>query len=300
MRKLDVSAVTSSIGLPVKSGTLSHVQLAYQEALGELGKAMAGTGYVTNKAYILNGCANSGSGSNYIISTGSLFYNGEVFLVDAATFTISGPNVAVGVIATTFFADTVADPVEFTDGVLRNIHQIRKIVLQPGLSGSGAANFLDFIDVTKRIQGGLGQITIWKYTGSLSTYFTSGLGIHPWTLGWAICDGGNGTVDMGGFVPVGYKASDTDYDTPYTDTGGAKTATLVQENLPSISLDVPVTQDDTSQTDAGPGGSGRFAMGNDGVDAPPFPTLHTEDLGTDTPFDIRQPYRAVLFVQRIA
>lgn len=298
MRKIDVSAVTSSIGLPIKSGTLSHMQSAYQEALGALGKGLAGSSYDPTKVYVLNGCVNSGSGSNYIISAGAVFFNNEVYLVDAATFTTSGANVAVGVVTTSFFSDVTADPVEFTDGVLRNIHQIRKIVMQAGLSGSGAANFLDFIDVTRKLQGSVGEIKIWKFTGLLATYFDgTGLGIHPWTTGWAIANGSNGTEDMGGFVPVGYKAADTDYDTPYTDSGGSKTATLAQANLPAVSIDVPVTAADTSQDDTG---SGRFAMGSTGTDAGPYPTLHSANLGSGTAFDIRQPYKTVLYVQRIA
>lgn len=151
MKKLDVSAVTSSIGLPVKSGSLSHVQAAYQEALGELAKAIAGTGYDPTKVYILNGCANTGSGSNYVISAGSVFFNGEVYLVDATSFTISGPNVAVGLRTLTFFTAANADPVQFTDGITRTIHQIWKIVPQSGLSGSGAGNYLDWVQLNLNI-----------------------------------------------------------------------------------------------------------------------------------------------------
>lgn len=151
MRKLDVSAVTSSIGLPVKSGTLTHVQLAYMEALGEIAKAVTGAAYDPTLVYILNGCVNTGSGSNYIISAGSVFFNGEVYLVDAASFTISGPNVAVGVRAQTFFTAANADPVQFTDGATRTIHQIWKIVAQAGLSGSGAGNFLNWVQLNLNI-----------------------------------------------------------------------------------------------------------------------------------------------------
>lgn len=151
MRKLDVSAITAAIGLPVKSGTLSHVQLAYQEALGEIVKAITGYGYDPTKVYVLNGCVNSGSGSNYVISAGSVFFNGEVFLVDATSFTISGPNVAVGIKTLTYFTATNADPVQFTDGATRTIHQIWKIVPQAGLSGSGAADYANWVQMSLNI-----------------------------------------------------------------------------------------------------------------------------------------------------
>lgn len=148
MKKVDLSAVTASNGLPQKSGILEHIQSAYQEAIAETVKSLVGSNsYNPAKAYVLNGVVNSGTGSNYIISAGAIFFNGEVYLVDAASFTITGSNVAVGAIATTYFSATNADPVIFTDGVSRNIHQIRKIVMQPGLSGSGAADFVDFIRI---------------------------------------------------------------------------------------------------------------------------------------------------------
>ncbi|KAA2242812.1 hypothetical protein F0L74_09800 [Chitinophaga agrisoli] len=301
MRKVDVSPITTSIGMPIKAGTLTHLQSAYQEAISALGAALAGSTYDSGKVYILTGCRNSGSGSSYVISAGAVFYGGEVYLVDPASFTISNPNVAVGVVTTTFFADAVADSVQFTDGVLRNVHQIRKIVLKAGLSGSGAGNFVDFVDVTRKLQGAIGEIKIWNwkfYGGDLDDYFnlTTGLGIHPYTAGWAICDGQNGTDNMGGRAAVGYNGSDSDYDTPYDTFGGSKTVTLVQANLPAVSLDVPVTGPDTSQDDTG---SGRFAMGSTGTDAGPYPVLHTANMGTNTPFNVVNPYRTVLYVQRI-
>ena len=43
--------------------------------------------------------------------------------------------------------------------------------------------------------------------------------------GWAICDGANGTPDLRGRLPVGFKATDTDFDT-LGETGGSKTASI--------------------------------------------------------------------------
>lgn len=293
MKKIDYSAVTSTIAMPHKSGTFLHLQSAYQEGLSALGQCLAGSSYDPTKVYILHGLVNSGSGSNYNISSGSVFYGGEVYLVDAASFTISNPNVAVGIITTTFFAASDADPVEFDDGVLRNVHQIRKIKIQSGLSGSGAGNFLDFIDVTKRLQGALGEIKIWNwkfYGGAFTDYFNTatGLGIHPYTLGWAICDGQNLTDNMGGLMPVGYASGDPDFNTPFTDTGGEKTHVLLETELPPHQHPIPAT------STGAPGTNAVNFNGNQNT------TVATGSTGGGQAHNNMPPYRAVLFVQRIA
>jgi hypothetical protein len=298
MRKLDTSAVTTTVGLPLKAGSLVHLQLAYQEAISALGQALAGSAYNPGKVYVLSGCVNSGSGNNYNISAGSIFYNGEVYLVDAASFTISGANVAVGVVPNpptvttglTYFSDVIADPVQFTDGVNRNVHQIRKCVIQPGLSGSGAANFLDFIDITKRLQGSIGEIKMWKWPGGLySDYFNgNGVGIHPYTIGWHDCNGLDGAVDMKGRAPFGWDPGDGLFNTPFNSVGGAKTQLLNESNLPPHHHTIEACSDGV------PGIDGVQFNGRKNT------TANTGDTGGGASFSILPPYRAVLWVQRLS
>lgn len=143
MRKLITTDISNSIAMPIKGGTLDHVQFAYQEAVSESIKGLIGNYYDPNIMYILNGCVNSGSGANFNISAGSVFYQGEVFLVDNAVFTVSGTNVAVAVLNVTYFSGPTADGVEFSDGIVRNVHQIRKVQFTGGLAGSQLANYAD-------------------------------------------------------------------------------------------------------------------------------------------------------------
>ena len=145
MRKIDESKITSDKSMFFKQGTWTHLQKAYQEPIVETIKAMIGSTYDATKMYVLNGCINSGSGSSFIISAGSVFYDGEVYLVDAVSFTTSGGNVAVATITTTNnTTDYSADPCEFSDGSLENVHNIRKVVIASGASGSGTKNYSAF------------------------------------------------------------------------------------------------------------------------------------------------------------
>lgn len=159
MRNLKTSDITNSVAFPVKGGTLFHVQKAYQEALSETVKGLTGSGYNSTVMYILNGLVNTGTYPTYNISAGSVFFNGEVYLVDAATFTLTGANQAVCKIVTSFFTDPTADPVQFTDGINRNVHEIRKVVLSQDLGGSGISNYAD----GQRIVSNLPQLNL---TGS--------------------------------------------------------------------------------------------------------------------------------------
>ncbi|QTE37482.1 hypothetical protein J3L18_31035 [Mucilaginibacter gossypii] len=262
MRKLDTSPISTTNAMPVKAGTLEHIQFAYQEAIGELGKSLFGNYYDPTKVYILNGLVNSGSGSSYNISAGSVFYNGEIFLVDAAVFSISGSNVARGIIVTSFYSGQQADGVEFTDGITRNVHQIRKVVMGAGLAGSGIGDYNNMVDLKYRPQGGIGQFIEWmmppingvsNQNTLLPSYFdtTTGEGIHPLTIGWNI-------DPDGGLFIVGFKKDDPDFGS-IGGTGGSNEVTLTAGQIPEFGLTIQTVNY------ADIGGAGIRVVGNAGT-----------------------------------
>lgn len=237
MKKLDVSAISSIAGMPVKQGIWQHLQSAYAEAIGEVGKALFGNSYDPTSVYILQGCVNSGTGSAYNITAGSVFFNGEVYLVDAASFTISGSNVAEYSLITTYYTGANADSVQFTDGSSHNIHQIIKAQITGALSGSGIGDYANAIDINYMPQGGIGQTIIWTMPGSgsqsslLPTFFnSSGNGIHPLTFNWQI------DAALSGFTLAAYKTGDALFGT-LGQTQGAATKQLLAANIPPLSTD---------------------------------------------------------------
>jgi hypothetical protein len=151
MRKLKTSDITTSVAMPIKSGTLDHIQAAYAEAVAEAIKGVVGPAYSNTTMYILNGLVNSGSFPTYNITAGSVFYDGEVYLVDAANFTLGGSQVAVCKIVTTNLTGVNADSVQFTDGVPRNVHEIRKVVISADLAGSGISNYASGVRINVNI-----------------------------------------------------------------------------------------------------------------------------------------------------
>jgi len=137
MKKIDTSFVTGSEGQPFLGRSLEFLQESYREALVSLTKASV---VDTTGPVVLNGLVNSGAGVTYIISAGSVYYNDEIFQVDAQTVVITGLNTLVGNVVTTY--DPV-DPILFESGANNSVHQIRKIVFSDAASGSGAFDYND-------------------------------------------------------------------------------------------------------------------------------------------------------------
>lgn len=156
MRKLITSPITTSVAMPLKSGSLDHIQNAYTEVIAETVKGLVGASYSPGTMYILSGLVNSGVFPNFNISAGSVFYNDEVYLVDAANFNVSGSQVPVGKIVVTQFTGQNADSVLFNDGTPRNVHDIRKVQLVADLAGSGQSNYASM----QRINANIPQLNL--------------------------------------------------------------------------------------------------------------------------------------------
>lgn len=129
MRSINTSAVSSSAGMPVKKGTIEHLQLAYKEVFNEILKSTIGSSYSTTTPYRLYGAQLVDQGGDYFSTTkGSIFYNGELYLVDevGASGIYMGDTIGL-TISQTQFTSAIADPVTFTDTSVHNVHDIKKM-----------------------------------------------------------------------------------------------------------------------------------------------------------------------------
>lgn len=144
-------------------------------------------------------------------------------------------------------------------------------------------------------------------------------GLGQWELlGWALCNGSNGTFDLRGRFPIGYDNRNSDpangiWDVDYNtvgETGGEKAHTLVMGEMPkhthtgSASATGAVTAGNYGVVKRSNSGD---ATTTDTVDAtgsgtepdvlnPPF---HLPAAGNDQPHENRPPYKVIVFIQRI-
>jgi hypothetical protein len=126
------------------------------------------------------------------------------------------------------------------------------------------------------------------------TFFTgTGLGKWKWK-GFAKCNGQNSTVNREEFMMIGAKVGSSGFE--IGDSGGAKTHTLTQGNLPNVSLSTQTLY------------HGKRGTGNDPDDniaAPGSPnsggafTITVSLGGNDTPVNHMNPYKPVIYLQRL-
>jgi len=141
MKKIKTTDITTSAAMPVKQGTLDHLQSAYTEIIQGFALQMLNQ----SPRGIIFGCIKTQLGLNWSITAGYVYFGGEIYLCDAASGTLGVGQSIWGTITTTNLTAANADPVEFSNGLTYNVHEIKKIVWSSGTSGTDTfANFDNF------------------------------------------------------------------------------------------------------------------------------------------------------------
>ena len=219
MKILDLSPITSVNEFPVKSGTLQFIQDSYKESLAQALTSLVEVNDPT-QVYILSGLHNTGTGTTYNVTSGVVYFNGELFDVAAFSFTLTGSQLPYPSVVTTQYT-TNADPVTFTDGTPRNVHNIRTFVVTNTTTYAGIMEFDNWFRVAPWLKGDTKEI-VCDATYMSNNFDSTGLGIKERT-GWAIMNGNNGTHNDSGLVVVAYGAS---YSTLGA-TGGTPNTVLI-------------------------------------------------------------------------
>lgn len=128
MKRLNTSNITTGASLPLKSGSLDFIQDSYKELLSVLIESAydmipAPPGYcsyvqIDNYHYL-----------SYDTTIQYIYTNGELFIVDKINVG-SGSYNWFEIVNNQYTGNGInADSVEFTDGIQRNVHNIRKIII---------------------------------------------------------------------------------------------------------------------------------------------------------------------------
>lgn len=142
MKTIDLSNISEGIRmLNARAETFLHMQEGYKEAMAQIVK---GLGVSDSDVTSLYGVVDSGINPAYIISAGSVYYNGEIYSVDAFSGTATGADVPVLSLATTY---RTGDPIVYTDGNSFNTHAVRKLAWSFGLTGTGIKDYSQLVRI---------------------------------------------------------------------------------------------------------------------------------------------------------
>lgn len=156
------------------------------------------------------------------------------------------------------------------DGVPNTALKVRT-VLNAIADGTAQTGDLQEIDVTNAYL--------------LANFDVTGLGTNE-RLGWAICNGNNGTRIRNGRVSIGYDP--VNYPTLGA-TGGSKTHTLTVNEIPAHNHIIKASVN----TSGGAGSNSVSNISNNAAD------MQTNSQGGGQPHNIMQPYMVTLIIMKL-
>ena len=126
------------VGQPIPVRSILHIQQAYTEIVNALFLGLYT--YTTGDVIILNGCVMTGTDPGArTMTAGAIYYNGEIYLVPAASFSTTGLQIPVWTINTSFSGAQIV----FTDGTARSVQQVIQFVLVAGaVGGAGVTGYV--------------------------------------------------------------------------------------------------------------------------------------------------------------
>lgn len=166
---ITTDVVDPSIQQPFTANSLDFLQNATIEALVSFPAFTSRAAFNSGNPVVLYGCQRQSlGGSNYKFYYGYVYYLGEIYTFDGINSITIATNAEFKITVTN---DATADPVEFTDGISRNVHNVRKVTMT---DNAGDFNYSDCLFVG-RIQetnsvSSVGTTTVESTVATVTTF----------------------------------------------------------------------------------------------------------------------------------
>lgn len=236
-------------GHPLTGDQLAFMQSSFSETAKWLSYAL----FPGADKGILYGCNIVGTPTGVYVSEGAIFWQNELFKVAEQSISfLPALDLDADPLMNAKFIIEVAprETVRYADNSQRAVYEDRFLKLVIGTGDGLVLRDLRFAADTSKP----GTNAFWRpRTGSLADYFNlhTGLG-HGSMLGWAICDGRNGTQDCRGLYPVGWNG-DVDGYNDFNSTFGVNQVTLTA-NQSGLREHVHKTKHNPNTPNIGDGG----------------------------------------------
>jgi hypothetical protein len=138
MKSIDTTNIAGAAKAPFIKVTHDHYKASIKETGGNIIVGL--TNYTTNDVIILWGCTVTANiGGTSTVTEGAIFYNNEIYNVEANASISSPANTLVWNIVDSYEASD--STLQWSDGNIRDLHMDSKFVLSNAVSGSGIADY---------------------------------------------------------------------------------------------------------------------------------------------------------------
>lgn len=188
--------VDPSIGQPFTGYSLKFLQDANKEIFAGTVGGISPYFFNASHPICLQGLQRALiSGSTYLFGSGYVYYQGEIYFHDFVYGQVINQHAILSAITTN---DATADPLIFTDGISRNVHNIRRMVIFDGALGSGTVNYEDLrfnYETWNFVTGGVGFQSTWnEVSGNEVAYKRNGQGMISLKGQFTGTTGSTGTI----------------------------------------------------------------------------------------------------------
>lgn len=150
--------VDPAVQQPLTGKSLTFLQDATKELLSSIVASLDPVAYLASSPIVLQGCEKTSlGGNNYSYNAGFVFFGGEIYYLPVITSVSITVSDQVNIVITN---DATADPVTFSDGSVKNVHNVRNVTVVNGTLGTGTFNYADCVFINNpawNTIGGAGQ-----------------------------------------------------------------------------------------------------------------------------------------------
>ena len=171
MYRIDTSDIALGAAMPFKYQVFTHQEAGLVDLMRAVVSGMIGESTLDWVA--LYGAVNTITGSSNAITSGHIYKSGGVYRCNSATVVLTGTDVVIGTLTSTYPSVGVGDPFTFSDGTTHNVLENQTVVWSAGPSGSGNFDYDDLVRLGTFTEQAYNAANLVAATGSWTVPTTS-------------------------------------------------------------------------------------------------------------------------------
>lgn len=140
MFRINTSGITSTSAMPLKKGTIDHLQNSILSGDVSLIRSQIGASYLATNIYVIHGLDRTVSGSVHTFTDGAVLYNNQLYAILGSSITLTSGNYINLNLVNSYLTISGYDPTQFSDGAFKNIHELNAGNLTQSATASNESN----------------------------------------------------------------------------------------------------------------------------------------------------------------